>query len=200
MSHYFTNKPEVKSNEKEFQVEILNKKYRFFTDHGVFSKGELDFASHLLITTWHKLNAVGSLLDVGCGYGALGIVLADLNRQLTVDMVDINERATTLAKKNVSLNKLDNVVVYESNLYEAVEKKFNHIISNPPIRAGKQVVHKILADAHNYLLPGGTLTVVMGKQHGAESAKKKLFEVFGNVELLERKKGFWILHSVKEDV
>lgn len=196
MVHYFTNDEGAKSDEKEFQAEVLGQKFKFITDIGVFSKGELDFASRLLIEAFNVLNLSGSVLDVGCGYGAVGVILAS-GRKETVHMVDVNLRAMNLAKRNATLNGVNNVEAYESNCYDAINQKFSHILSNPPIRAGKQVVHQILEEAIDHLEEGGTLTIVIGKQHGAASAEKKMMEVFGNVEMIERKKGFWILHSVK---
>lgn len=198
MSHYFTNNDEVKSVEKEFQVEILGTTFKFLTDHGVFSKGELDFASRLLIETFAALELIGDVLDVGCGYGPIGISLAKKRPETTVHMIDVNLRALDLATRNGALNGVSNVLVYESSMYENVERKFSHIISNPPIRAGKKIVHGILSEAIHHLEDGGTLTVVIGKQHGAASAQKLMEEVFGNVTRVERKKGFWILHSTKE--
>jgi len=199
MEHYFTNDENAKSNEKEFQVEMLGKKFKFITDIGVFSKGELDDASRLLIETFNSLELSGDILDVGCGYGAIGIALAGENPSDAIHMIDVNLRAVELAKRNAELNGINNIHVYESNCYEMVEKKFQHIVSNPPIRAGKKVVHQILGEAFDYLEDEGTLTIVIGKQHGAASAEKKMLEVFGNVERIERKKGFWILQSVKGD-
>ena len=198
MSHYFTNDENQKSNEKEFQTEILGKKFKFMTDIGVFSKGELDDASRFLIETVAPVLPKGDVLDVGCGYGAIGVSLASSSPESTIHMVDINLRATGLASRNAELNNIKNVLVYESNIYQNVKKRdFTSIISNPPIRAGKKVVHEILENAPTYLATGGTLTIVIGKQHGAASAEKKLEEVFGNVERLDRKKGFWVLQSRK---
>lgn len=198
MSHYFINDENQKSSEKEFQTEMLGKKFKFITDIGVFSKGELDDASRFLIETIAPMLPKGDVLDVGCGYGAIGISLASVNLESTVHMVDINLRATDLAHRNAEKNSISNVLVYESNLYQKVEKKdFVSIVSNPPIRAGKKVVHDILAGAIDYLANGGTLTIVIGKQHGAASAEKQMEVVFGNVHRLDRKKGFWILQSTK---
>lgn len=198
MGHYFTNDENAKSNEKEFQVSILERIFKFITDAGVFSKGELDDASRLLIETFVSLQRPGDVLDVGCGYGAVGIALASkVSQNESVHMIDVNHRALELAKRNAKLNGINNTLVYESNCYEKVDKKFANIISNPPIRAGKKVVHQILEGAFDHLQDNGALTIVIGKQHGAASAQKKMLEVFGNVERLERKKGFWILQSVK---
>lgn len=197
MDHYFTNVENTKSNEKEFQVEVLDSQFKFITDVGVFSKGELDDASRLLIETFNSLNASGSILDVGCGYGAIGIPLASKRPDVEVHMIDVNLRAIELAKRNATTNHVNNVKVYESYCYEHVKQKFSHVISNPPIRAGKKVVHQIISESIDHLEDNGTLTIVIGKQHGAASAMKKMEEVFGNTRRIERKKGFWILQSVK---
>ena len=195
MEHYFTNDGNTRSSEKEFYVQVLGKNFKFITDVGVFSKGELDDASRLLIETFELLKLPGDVLDVGCGYGAIGIVLASNRPNDQVHMVDVNLRAIDLTKRNAQLNGINNINVYESFCYERVERKFSHIVSNPPIRAGKKIVHQIL-EASRYLEAEGTLTVVIGKQHGAASAQKKMLEVFGNVERIQRKNGFWILQSM----
>ncbi|MCL2559715.1 MAG: class I SAM-dependent methyltransferase [Turicibacter sp.] len=198
MSHYFTNDEGVKSDEKTFQAEVLGKVFKFITDSGVFSKGELDLASRILIETFAALNLPGDVLDVGCGYGPIGISLASARPENTVHMVDVNLRAIDLAKRNAELNGIKNIQAYESFCYENVKQTFTHIISNPPIRAGKKVVHQIIEEATDHLEADGTLTIVIGKQHGAASAQKKMEEVFHNVQRLERKKGFWVLQSVKK--
>ena len=198
MEHYFTNNDHKKSNKKEFQVEVLGRKFKFITDIGVFSKGELDDASRLLIETFATQELPsGDILDVGCGYGAVGIALAANRPSNSVHMVDVNLRAIDLAKRNAELNNINNTVVYESDCYQSVERKFSYIVCNPPIRAGKKVVHQILEEAPEYLEDNGILTIVIGKQHGAASAQKKMLEVFGNANRIERKKGFWILQSKK---
>ena len=197
MEHYFTNDENAKSNEKEFQVEVLGEKFKFITDIGVFSKDELDDASRLLIETFDTLMLPGDVLDVGCGYGAIGIALASNRPNNQVHMVDVNRRAVDLANRNVELNGLKNANAYESDCYKNVNTKFANIVSNPPIRAGKKIVHQILEEAFDYLEVEGTLTIVIGKQHGAASAQAKMLEIFGNAERIKRKKGFWILHSIK---
>jgi 16S rRNA (guanine1207-N2)-methyltransferase len=197
MEHYFTNDENAKKNEREVPIDVLGKTFKFITDIGVFSKGKLDDASRLLIETFNALQLSGDVLDVGCGYGPIGVVLASERPEHRVHMVDVNLRAIELAKRNAELNDVKNVRIYESFCYQLVDTKFAHIVSNPPIRAGKKVVHEILEESINYLEDEGTLTIVIGKQHGADSAQKKMLEVFGNVDRIERKKGFWILHSVK---
>ena len=199
MEHYFTNDENAISDEREFQVEVLGRKFNFITDIGVFSKGELDDASRLLIETFDSLELLGDILDVGCGYGAIGIALASNRPNDQVHMIDVNRRAVDLANRNAELNGVKNACAYESNCYQNVDTKFSNIVSNPPIRAGKKIVHQILEEAFDYLEDEGTLMVVIGKQHGAASAQAKMREVFGNVERIQRKKGFWILQSVKRE-
>jgi len=196
MAHYFTSNENTKTNEKEFQVDVLGHPFKFITDSGVFSKGELDEASRFLIETCGALSMSGTILDVGCGYGAIGITLASIGSN-EVHMIDVNLRAIDLAKRNAMLNNVSNINVYESFCYDGVGQKFSHIISNPPIRAGKKIVHQIIAEAIDHLEDNGTFIIVIGKQHGAASAQKKMMEVFGNAERIERKKGFWILQSIK---
>lgn len=163
-------------------------------------KKTVDFGSRLLIETF-RLNeeAAGDILDVGCGYGPMGLALAYAYPARLVEMVDVNERAMSLARRNAEANNIRNVKVYESNTYDQVpeERQFAAIVSNPPIRAGKQVVHRILSEAHVHLLPGGTLTVVIQKKQGAPSAQQKMLDVFGNVAVIARDKGYWIIQSVK---
>jgi len=153
----------------------------------------------VLIDTFSTENLPeGTVLDIGCGYGPIGLALAyATNRK--VEMVDINERAVHLAQQNAALNQLTNVTIHSSNLYEEVlEKNYAAIVSNPPIRAGKKIVHAILADAYERLLPKGTLTIVIQKKQGAPSAQKKMVEVFGNAEIVAKEKGYYIIKSVKE--
>ena len=112
-------------------------------------------------------------------------------------MVDINNRALDLAKQNAEKNDVE-AMILSSNIYESVSGYFDHVISNPPIRAGKQVVHTIIEESKNYLLEDGDLTIVIQKKQGAPSAKAKMEEVFGNVEVVKKDKGYYILRSVKE--
>jgi len=140
----------------------------------------------------------GDLLDIGCGYGPIGLSLANKFKDRSVHMVDINERAVGLAKANAETNEVSNVSIYSSSLFEQVEKKdFSVIISNPPIRAGKTTVHAILEGSHEYLKTAGKLFIVIQKKQGAPSAKKKMQEVFGNVKRIALDKGYWVLMSEK---
>ena len=199
-NHYYTKNPETESKEASWTFPLRGREFRFISDSGVFSKKTVDFGSRLLIETF-RLNeeVAGDILDVGCGYGPMGLALAYAYPARLVEMVDVNERAMSLARRNAEANNIRNVKVYESNTYDQVPegRQFAAIVSNPPIRAGKQVVHRILSEAHTHLLPGGTLTVVIQKKQGAPSAEQKMLDVFGNVEIIARDKGYWIIQSVK---
>ena len=192
---YYTENPDSAHDIQEIRVTLLGEPFRFVTDSGVFSKKMVDFGSQVLLNTL-TFKEGETLLDVGCGYGPLGISLAKVQGVLPT-MVDINNRALDLARQNALTNHVK-AEIFQSNIYEQVEGTFNHIISNPPIRAGKQVVHTIIEEAPNYLYPEGTFTIVIQKKQGAPSAKTKMQDVFGNVDVLKKDKGYYILRSVKQ--
>lgn len=200
MDHYYTSKPTSESNRETWETKIEGKPYAFTTDAGVFSKKKIDTGSEVLMTTAKRVQfPKGDLLDVGCGYGPIGIYLADVFSERNIHMVDINERALDLAKLNAEENDVSNVTTYPSNILDSVEKKdFAGILSNPPIRAGKEVVHGILKTAYNHLMTDGLLLIVIQKKQGAPSAKKKMKEVFGNVKRINLDQGYWVLASRKQ--
>lgn len=192
---YYAENPDSAHDIHELKVTLLGDKFSFLTDSGVFSKKMIDFGSQLLLNNLH-FSEGDTLLDVGCGYGPLGLALAKV-QGVKATMVDINNRALDLAKQNAEKNDVE-AMILSSNIYESVSGYFDHVISNPPIRAGKQVVHTIIEESKNYLLGDGDLTIVIQKKQGAPSAKAKMEEVFGNVEVVKKDKGYYILRSVKE--
>ena len=192
---YYAENPDAAHDIHELRVDLLGEKMTFLTDAGVFSKKMIDFGSQLLLKCL-EVNQGETVLDVGCGYGPLGLSLAKAyGAQAT--MVDINNRALDLTRQNAERNKVE-ATIFQSNIYEQVEGHFNHVISNPPIRAGKQVVHEIIEKSKDFLEIGGDLTIVIQKKQGAPSAKSKMEDVFGNCEILKKDKGYYILRSVKE--
>ncbi|PLT31318.1 class I SAM-dependent methyltransferase [Peribacillus deserti] len=197
--HYFSRTPHAESNPQYWSFTLRNKEFKFKTDNGVFSKKEVDFGSRLLIETFKPNNDIeGDVLDVGCGYGPIGLSLASELEDSRVHMVDVNARAIELAKENAQINHVQNVKIYESDRLTGVEASgFASVLTNPPIRAGKQVVHEIFEQSYAKLADGGELWVVIQKKQGAPSAMDKLEELFGNVELVEKKKGYYILYSKK---
>ena len=141
MTHYFTN-DNIESNIKERLVKVKDNTFSFYTDNGVFSKRGLDFGSRSLIDTVLDMDIHGNILDIGCGYGVIGIILSSFfnNKINSVSMVDVNLRAIHLTKMNIKENKVNNCNAFVSNVYENIDKKYDFIITNPPIRAGKDIV------------------------------------------------------------
>jgi len=194
--HYYSHTPTSAHHERLIETNILGREMRFHTDAGVFSRDDVDPGSRLLIESAGRLN--GRVLDLGCGWGPVGLSLALENPDADFLMADINERAVELTERNRRLNGVLNARVIESDAFESIEGEFEHILTNPPIRAGKQVIYGMFDDAHRRLKPGGALTIVIRKQQGAPSAKNHLTEVFGNAEVIARGGGYWIIRSVKE--
>jgi 16S rRNA (guanine1207-N2)-methyltransferase len=198
-NQYFTHNPDIAHDYKEFDFDLKGKKFHFKTDSNVFSKSTIDYGSRVLIDAFdNSIIPDGAILDVGAGYGPIGLSLAYATNR-PVEMVDVNERALSLAAENAERNKINNVTIHVSDIYEQVEKTdFAAVVSNPPIRAGKQVVHGILTGAFDHLQTGGTLTIVIQKKQGAPSAQKKMAETFGNAEIIAKDKGYFIIQSIKE--
>ena len=196
LEHYFTNNANLKSEIRTLTYSYENTPFEFFSDNGVFAKNKIDYASKLLIETFienHKeVEKESTLLDVGCGYGFLGIVAGKI-LNINIELVDINKRALHLSERNIKLNEVKGRA-YESNAYECVKNKYDYIITNPPIRAGKETVLNILKGAKNHLLDNGELWFVISKDQGAKSIKKKL-EVLYNIEIMEKNKGFYVFRA-----
>lgn len=197
---YFAANPDAPHDKHIVDYHVDGIDLKFNTDAGVFSKMRIDYGSGVLIKTMREVAfPKKGILDVGTGYGPLGLFAAKFWPEQTVDMVDINERGLVLAKENAALNKIKNISIYSSNIYENVDqnKKFGLIITNPPIRAGKKVVSTILSEAYEHLVDQGVLLVVIQKKQGEPSARKLLRTTFGNCDILARDKGYYILKAVK---
>jgi len=194
MGYYFDKETNIKSEEKKVLVKIVNQEYTFFTDNNVFSKKGLDFGTRTLLENIDLSEISGDVLDFGCGYGPIGIYVAS-NTTCDVDMVDINERALNLSRKNAMINKVS-VNVFFSDIYSEVSKKYDFIISNPPIRVGKLVLESILFGAKDYLKSGGSLIIVVNKDQGAKSLSKKLESIY-KVKVVAKNKGFFVIKCQK---
>lgn len=193
MSHYFTN-DNIKHDINKINIIINNIHLTLTTDSGVFSKKGLDFGTRSLLEKLKVDEIKGDVLDFGCGYGPVGIYLKKVTNA-NIDMVDINERALNLAKKNANLNNV-NVNIFQSDIYQNVHKKYDFIISNPPIRVGKEILYKILFEANDHLKENGMLIIVVNKDQGAKSITRDLQKIY-NVSVLGKNKGFYIICAKK---
>lgn len=189
MGHYFINE-DLEHNKKIIKVIIKNEDFSFITDNGVFSKKGLDFGTRTLLENLDYKNINGKILDFGCGYGSIGIIVSKFTG-LEVDMLDINKRSIELAKENSKLNKVK-TNIFESNIYENVQDKYDYIISNPPIRVGNEILYKILFEAKDHLNDNGKLIIVVNKDQGAKSLMGKLKKIY-NVNLIAKNKGFFVI-------
>lgn len=188
MSHYFLNDDNVKSNIKTIKVNINGIDFNFYTDNGVFSKRGLDFGTRTLLETIDNIH--GDVLDFGCGYGPIGIYVSK-KYDVNVDMIDINKRSVSLAKRNALLNKVC-ANIFISDIYSNVIKKYDFIITNPPIRVGKEILYRILMDAYKYLNSNGEMWLVINKNQGAKSLINDLEKVY-KVSIKNKNKGFYII-------
>jgi 16S rRNA (guanine1207-N2)-methyltransferase len=196
--HYYAKDPKVKSATSEWEATLRGTTLKFKTDAGVFSKGGIDFGSRLLVESFVMTPFPGDILDMGCGYGPIGLTLARLFPDRQVHLIDVNERALLLAKQNADRNDISNVKVYASSgVSEVKTEEFAVILTNPPIRAGKETVFSFYDGAFSKLKSGGELWVVIQKKQGAPSTIKRLSELFATVETIEKKKGYTILRAQK---
>ena len=194
---YFAENPNTAHDERIVDYHIDGIDLKFNTDAGVFSKLRVDYGSGVLIKSMKDIDfPKENILDVGTGYGPIGLFAAKFWPDQVVDMIDVNERGLDLAKRNAQLNHIDNVNIYASDIYSQVDKRYGLILTNPPIRAGKKVVSTILAEAKNHLVKAGVLLVVIQKKQGEPSARKLMEATFGNCEIVTRDKGYYILKAI----
>ena len=196
---YYAENPTSQHDEHVVDYRVNDIDLKFTTDAGVFSKMRVDYGSGVLIKKMADVNfPSNNILDVGTGYGPLGLFAAKFWPTQTVEMVDVNQRGLDLAKKNAELNHIDNVAIFVSDVYSNItpEKKYGLIVTNPPIRAGKTVVSNILSGAKSHLVSDGVLLLVIQKKQGEPSARKLLTKTFGNCTILKRDKGYYVLQAV----
>lgn len=188
---YFTKDPSSASRPAECAFDYRGHALVFTTDAGVFSRGELDAGTHLLLDNLPALS--GDILDLGCGWGPVGIAVAAANADARVVMADINRRAVSLSRGNAKRNGVRAEVLESDGFSACYSRHFDAVITNPPIRAGKRVIYALFADAAAHLKPGGALYIVIRRQQGAESCVKYLRTLFASVEALKKSGGFWVL-------
>lgn len=197
--HYFAEKPKSQSRIKRIKTLLRGREFIFETDRGVFAKDYIDTGTRRLIEKV-RLPEEGEVLDWGCGYGAMGIAIAATHPKLRVWMIDINERAVALAKRNAKLNKVKNVMILKSNGFSAFppELRFDVIVTNPPIHAGKGVLVQLIRDAFKWLKVGGSFWFVVRTQHGAKTLQRIAEEIFGNSECVDIHGGYRVIVASKK--
>lgn len=198
MSHYFENDPLLSSHERKINFEIRGFNINLITDNGVFSKNKVDEGSYAFLKVLVPLNLSENILDIGCGYGTIGLTIALTSKEARVTLADINTRALALCEKNAkNLGLSQRVTILHSDIYENIEGPYDSIVVNPPIRAGKEVTYQMYLGAFQRLIDGGSLYLVIRKNQGAPSASKYIESIFGNITLLKRDKGYYIYQAKK---
>ena len=196
--HYYSNNPSSVHDYHQFEVKVRGITLKLLTDAGVFSKKRLDPGTKLLIESLPLSPDYKRILDLGCGYGPIGLAVAKLLPEATVYMSDINERAVELGLKNARLNGISNVIIKAGDGFEPFhDQKFHLIVTNPPIRAGKGVMYQLIDQAYTALNPGGRLLLVIKTKHGAKSMEAKLQSIFAEVCELEKGSGYRVYESRK---
>jgi 16S rRNA G1207 methylase RsmC len=200
MEHYFSESPKSTFIKEKFEVEIFDKKIEINSGSGLFSIKELDFGTELLIKNAKILNANSKILDLGCGYGIVGIAIKKHYPNTDVTLVDVNDRAVKISKQNCDENDAL-CIVLKSNIFsneQLLNAKFDVILTNPPFSAGKKVCIQFIEQSFEHLNHNGSLQLVAPHNKGGESLKKVMLEVFGNVQELCKKRGFRVYYSVKK--
>ena len=196
MSHYYTDNSEMTSNTISFDYYFDNEKFIFTTDNGVFCKENVDYGSYLLIKNTFRQALGNRLLDLGCGWGPVGIIIKRFNPDIEVTAVDVNSRAVELT----NLNAVQNKTLIKACLCTDIltlNLLFDSIILNPPIRAGKVVIYNLYDKAYHTLRENGSLYIVIQKKQGASSSVNKLSELFKTVTVLDREGGYWVIQAIK---
>lgn len=196
MSQYFDNDKNIKCERKIIKFNFNNKDFSIYSDNGVFSKDRFDYGTRVLLNSVDIDKLSGNVLDLGCGLGVVGIILGTFNKGINIDMVDINERAIDLAKNNLVLNNVK-ANVFVSDIYSNIDNKYDFIITNPPIRAGKNVIRGFLLGSYDYLKDDGILYFVMRRDHGVKSMIKELSVKF-NTSIVNKDKGFYVVLCTKK--
>lgn len=190
--HYYTVQPTSAHDLRTCTVEVLGVRSAFTTDAGVFSRDGLDVGTRALLEALPPMH--GRVLDLGCGWGPVGVTLARKYPEAEIVMTDVNQRAVDLSKRNLAANGA-RAAVFQGDGFENVPGSFDFVITNPPIRAGKATIYRMFTDARDRLNPGGSLFIVIRKQQGAPSALKFLREQFAAAEVVARESGFWVIRA-----
>ena len=199
MSHYYDFDPSIESKIREIEFEVQGIKMRLKTDNGVFSKNRVDEGSLAFLKVLLPLKLTGNILDLGCGYGTIGLTIAMSDSSVRVTLADVNSRALSLCERNAKeLGLSQRVTCLQSDIFEKIEGRYDSIVVNPPIRAGKKVTYAMYEGSKQFLIDGGSLYIVIRKAQGALTACEYIKSIFGNCKLIDRSKGYYIYQAVKQ--
>lgn len=202
MEHYFSENPNIKSNRKNIEYNIGEKKFKFTTDNGVFSKSKVDEGTSIMLRVFIENNKNIekkdlSFLDLGCGYGVVSVIIKSFFKNFKMTLSDVNERALELSEENLKKNEIEEYKIIKSESFLNIQEKFDIILSNPPIRRGKAMIFQMYEESYKHLRKNGEFYCVIQTKHGAKSTQKKLEEIFGNCKTLEIECGYRIFCSKK---
>lgn len=196
MSHYYTDNKNLKSNPKTFEYVFDNEVFKFTTDHGVFSMDHVDYGTYVLLKAIYRKALGNKILDLGCGFGPIAIIIGRFHKDALIDMVDVNTRALELCQANALQNCISATAYLTDNIL-SLNKQYNTVILNPPIRAGKSLIFDLYAKTHEVLEEDGHLYIVILKRQGAQSSLNKLLELFRSVQVIAKDGGYWIIEAQK---
>ena len=194
MSHYFTDHSEISRNRRDIPFRFLDFEYKVMSDDGVFSKDGLDIGTESLLKVVVKQDLKGEVADLGCGIGVIGVILSRYF-DIKITGFDVNPRSVDLANINFKRYEVNG----ENRLADGLDGMFDVVISNPPIRVGKEKLYQLFDNVYEHLNPNGVFLFVIRKSHGAQSAQKKINDLFGNCTLLKKDKGFYIYKAQRLD-
>ena len=199
MQHYFIDKEHVETDFFDFNDSVIGLNLCFRSCDSIFSKNKIDDGTRALLEAINKkCSLCGHGLDLGCGLGVIAISLVK-KFGVTFDMVDINNTAVKLSKENTVKNNVEkNANVFYSDGFSEINSNYDFIVTNPPIKTGKKLLFDLMVGAHEHLNSNGQLILVIRKDHGMESLKKHITSIFGNCEIIDRNKGFYILKAIKQ--
>lgn len=193
IEHYYIEKPKSKFMLYKIKTKLRGNEIELYSASGLFSPKKIDKGTRILIENC-IVKSKWKILDLGCGYGAVGISLKRSFPNLDVLFSDINERAVEITKKNVKKYNIKAKVV-KSDGFENVKEDFNSILLNPPQTAGKKICFKLIEHSKNHLVKGGLLQIVARHNKGGRELSKKMEEVFGNMKDIVKKAGYRVYIS-----
>ncbi len=196
MQHYFSRKQQSNAKERKILVRYQGAAYEFFTASGMFSVEHLDTGSEVLIT-YCKIKGKENVLDLGCGWGAIGILLKKRYPSVEITFSEINERAAKMARKNCERHQVD-ATVYCSDGFERIKENFDVVLLNPPISAGRELCFRLISESYAHIAPGGNMQIVARTQKGGRMLASFMEKTFGNVAVLKKKSGFGVYFSKKD--